>query len=147
GQTTEGAVRLRDRFRLSREVWLLLGLPWLLLLINCDWAVVDPLSGWLDPWIYTGFFLNLRHHLHLFPGTYYGSRLGWVIPGYVVHHAFSPVVANYILRLALFYGTILPLYFVLRETVHRRAALVGAMMMGCYTWFLFSIGWDYVDGP
>jgi hypothetical protein len=133
--------------KVDRGIWVLLGWPWLLLLLNPTWVVVASFGEWLDPWLYTGFFLNLRHHVHLFPGTYYGSRLSWVLPGYLVHHALGPVAANLVLRLLLFCGTLLCIYLVLRETVSRRAALVAALAMGCSTWFLASIGWDYIDGP
>jgi len=35
----------------------------------------------------------------LFYGVYYGSRLSWILPGFLVHSIFSPVVANCVLHL------------------------------------------------
>ena len=58
--------------------------------------------GYLDPWFYLGFFRNLvEFKRNLFPATYYGSRLSWILPGAAVHGLFPPVAANCILHLGV----------------------------------------------
>src|SRR5208283_5519114 len=58
--------------------------------------------GYLDPWFYLGFFRNLvEFKRNLFPATYYGSRLSWILPGAAVHGLFAPVAANCVLHLGV----------------------------------------------
>src|ERR1039457_4695182 len=45
--------------------------------------------GYIDPWFYFGFFRNLvEFKRNLFPGSSYGSRLAWILPGAAVHSLF-----------------------------------------------------------
>jgi hypothetical protein len=51
------------------------------------------------------------------------------------------------LHLLVFYGSILPLYLILKITVSRSAALLATTMMAFHSYFLWSVGWPYIDGP
>src|SRR5437016_818530 len=102
--------------------------------------------GYIDPWIYFGYFLRLRYHLRMFPHVYYGSRLPWILPGSVVYHLFPPSIAVYVLHGGLYYVAVISLYLILKNTVHQRAAVLTALLMGGHCFFLAAIGWDYVDG-
>jgi hypothetical protein len=138
------------RARLSRAdfgIFLILLLPWMLFSVGANW-ISDYVFGhpWIDDWIYVGFFLDLRKHLELFRGTYYGSRLSWILPGYIAYKLFQPRIADYILHVGVYYAAALPLYFTLKHMACRRAALVAALLMGGYGYFLWAVGWDYVDG-
>jgi hypothetical protein len=125
--------------------WTLLLLPLLVLCRNSN-SIFSTL-GYLDPWFYYGYFHNLALFKGpLFPGTYYGSRLSWILPGYVVNHIFSPLVANYVLHLAVFYVAVLSLYFILARTVNRSTALLTAIVFGIHPHLWSAIGWDYTDG-
>jgi len=126
------------------EILLLLLLPLLLLLINQIW-IFNP-NGTIDPWVYFGHFIRLKQYLIAFPDAYYGSRLSWILPGYLAYFLFSPLVANYVLHLGFYYLAILSLYFILKPSVGRRAAFLTSASMGSYAFFLLAIGWDYVDG-
>lgn len=129
------------------ELYLIGVLPLLLGLITDEWMYANPWAGLIDPWVYTGYMLNLPGHFQSFPGTYYGSRLAWLVPGYVAHYFLPLLAANLLLRLAVLYASAFSLYFILRETVRSRpAALLATMFMASYTYFLAAIGWDYVDG-
>lgn len=137
--------------RVDGGLYLIGVLPLLLGLITDEWvyadAWADASAGWKDSWVYTGYMLNLPGHLQTFPGTYYGSRLAWLVPGYLAHHLLHPLAANLILRLGLFYASAFSLYFILKETVRSRpAALLATIFMATYTYFLAAIGWDYIDG-
>jgi hypothetical protein len=46
---------------------LLLALPWLLIALNDSWTYLAPL-GYVDPYIYTGYFLGLKEYLDTFGG-------------------------------------------------------------------------------
>jgi hypothetical protein len=122
----------------------LLALPWLLVLINPSWLLTAP--GNIDPWIYFGFFGNLPDYLRVFGDTYYASRLAWIVPGALVHELMPPLAARYVLHVGVFYVALFAIHFTLRRTVGPRAALFASILIGCYTYFLRAMGWDYVDG-
>jgi hypothetical protein len=123
----------------------LAGLPFFLLVVNSNW-IFNP-AGSIDPWVYYGFFTHLRQFAtSLFPDTYYGSRLAWILPGYLVNQLLPPLAANYVLHVAFYYMAVFPLYSILRHAVGGRAALLGCILGGSYHYFLTAIGWDYVDG-
>ena len=87
-------------------IFILFLLPCFVLWRNSN-LVFTPV-GTIDPWGYYGFFRNLvSFKRDLFPGTYYGSRLSWVLLGYVVNKLFSPLVANYVLHLSVYYTALL----------------------------------------
>src|SRR5262245_5821725 len=120
--------------------------PLILLLVNNSWVFIPP-SG-IDPWVYTGYFLDLKHLLNAFPDAYYGSRLPWVLLGRIVHRLTpSPEVAQYTLRLILYEISTLSLFAVVHMLFENAlAATLAALVLGSSTFFLWAIGWDYVDG-
>lgn len=130
---------------------LTLAWPWVLLAINRSWIFLN--GSFVDSWIYFGFFQNLREYQTIYAsanstklGFYYDDRLSWILPGYLVYQLFPPLIANYILHIGLYYVVSLALYAILALVVHRRAAIVGTLLMGSYSYFLNAIGWDYIDG-
>lgn len=125
---------------------LLLALPLCLTLVEEDWIYTPALPGWLDPWVYLGYFLNLPQHLETFGGAYYGNRIGWVIPGFLVYSVLPALAANAVLHLSVFYSSVFSAYLALKQTLGQRVALLPVLVMGCYSYFLFAAGWDYPDG-
>ena len=126
------------------EILLLFLLPVLLMLINQVW--IFNRNGLIDPWVYFGYFIRLKQYLIAFPDAYYGSRLSWILPGHLAYSFFPPLVANYVLHLGFYYLATLSFYLILKPSVGRRAAFLASASMGCYSFFLLAIGWDYVDG-
>ena len=122
----------------------LLALPWLLVLINPTWLLTAP--GNIDPWIYFGFFRNLPDYLRAFGDTYYASRLAWIVPGALVYELVPSPAAKYVLHVGCYYVALFAIHFTVRRTAGPRAALFAAVLIGCYTYFLRAMGWDYVDG-
>src|SRR5262249_34743869 len=112
---------------------------------NSAWIFTGP--GWIDPWVYFGFFRHLVEYKSvLFPKLYYGSRLAWILPGYVAYHVFSPKVANLVLHFTFYYVAIFSLYALLKRATTSANALLVTVLLGSYSRFLAAIGWDYVDG-
>jgi 4-amino-4-deoxy-L-arabinose transferase-like glycosyltransferase len=126
----------------------LLALPWVILRFDTSWlfAYADSPIGFIDPWVYFGYFLDFAQHLRTFPGAYFSSRFSWIIPGALAYQLFRPLTAAYVLHVGFYWIALTSLYLVLKHTVSRRAALLSALLMGCHTYFLWAIGWDYVDG-
>ena len=124
------------------EILLLFLLPVLSILINQVWMFSNI---YVDPWMYFGYFIRLKQYLIAFP-FYYGTRLSWILPGYLLHSLFPPLIAHYILHLVLYYIAVFSLYLVLKPHVGKRGAFLASASMGCYSFFLMAVGWDYVDG-
>jgi hypothetical protein len=122
----------------------LLALPWLLLVLDSSW-LFTPIVG-IDPWIYFGYYHNLPDYIKTFDGLYYTTRLSVTIPGWLSYRLLPPLAANAVLHLGLYYLAVVSLYLILKTTVNRRAAFLGAAVMGCHYMFLWAVGWDYTDG-
>ncbi len=103
--------------------------------------------GYLDPWFYTGFFRNLvEFKRNLFPATYYGSRLAWILPGAALHGIFPPVVANCLLHLGVHTVATVSLFLTLKWVAGARRAFLGAMLFSVNPWLWSATGWDGIDG-
>ncbi len=101
----------------------------------------------VDAWVYLGFFRNLVNFKRdLFVSTYYGSRLSWILPGFLAHHIFPPTAAAFLLHLFVYVTAVCSFFYVLRVTAHTRAALLATLGFSSYAFFWAAVGWDYVDG-
>jgi hypothetical protein len=137
-----------SRTRIDPAFLLIAALPWAVLRFDQNWLfgyATSPL-GLIDPWVYFGFFLDLIPHIRAFKGAYFTTRLTWTVPGAIVYHFFPPVVATYVLHLTLFYASTIALYLILKMTVSRRAAVLAVLLMALHSYFLWSVGWPYMDG-
>ena len=124
----------------------LLALPLLLTAAIPDWMYSQTDS--IDPWIYHGFFRHLvAYTTTMFPQTYYGSRLGWIVPGYVAYQLFSPAVANAVLHLTYYGLAVCSLYWLVRSTAGTVNALFTTLAFGLYLPVIRAFGSDYVDPP
>ena len=130
---------LRDPF-----VYLIALLPALILPWNRGYIYTP--AGYLDPWIYYGYMRHLGAMKALFPNTYYGSRLSWILPGALVRSVLPSVPANYVLHLAVFFTAVFSLYWILKQALDARVAVLSAICMAVYPYFWSAVGGDYVDG-
>ena len=134
--------------RIDGGLLCVLTLPGLVVGLDTSWlfAYATSTAGYIDPWVYFGFFLDLTQHIRTFKGAYFTTRLSWTVPGAIVYHLFPPITATYVLHLGIFYAAILSLYAILKITVSRRAALLATVIMAFHSYFLISVGWPYIDG-
>lgn len=132
-------------FFLNPHIYLLLLLPLLCISVLKIWPSFD-MNGYIDPWFYLGYFLDLKTHLQTFPNTYYGSRLPWLLSGHFIYSFLKPITAFYVLSLIFYYLGVFALYFILKKTVGNRAALFTAILLGCYYYFMCEMGSHYSPG-
>jgi hypothetical protein len=122
----------------------------LLLPLIALWRRDDPLYSPLwqaDPWFYLGYFRDLvSFKRDLFPGYYYGSRLSWILPGYLAHRVLPPLFANALLHLGTHTVATASLFRILRPTAGVRAAFLSAILFSAHPWFWCATGWDHVNG-
>jgi hypothetical protein len=134
--------------RVDTGLLTILALPWVILRFDSTWLFAYAINpfGFIDPWVYFGYFLDLTQHLRTFKGAYFTTRLTWTVPGAIVYHLFPPLLATYVLHLTLFYAATISLYLILKITVSQRAAILATLLMAFHSYFLWSIGWPYIDG-
>jgi hypothetical protein len=103
----------------------------------------DP-PGWLDAFMYLGYFWHYTDHVPLFEEYYKASRLPWVLPGYVAHQLFDVVTASVVLNWLTLSGGGIALYLLLRDALHDRvvAAVMGVAWV-CVTPGHGVGGWNY----
>lgn len=118
-------------------------LPLVLLALDSNWIFSGP---YRDAWIYYGYYNNLGQYAGEFSGHYFSSRLSLILPGWVAHHLLPPLAANLVLHLALYWAATLSFYTFCRLHLDRGVALLATLGLGCYPFFLKSIGWNYSDG-
>ena len=116
------------------------------LILALDSTYIYTPAGSLDPWIYYGYMRHLKDMKILFPGTYYGSRLSWILPGALVRSLLPSVAANYVLHLTVFFVAVFSLYWILKKAFNARVAILSCICLASYPYFWGAIGWDYVDG-
>jgi hypothetical protein len=113
------------------------------------WATAAPLynpPGRVDPWLYTGFFVNFDWVYKAFWDTYYGARLPWVVPGYALHSLLPNHAAYFVLHAGFFFAGAFFAYFLVRRYVGHAGALVAyAFLIGTQLYY-DAQSWDYIDG-
>jgi hypothetical protein len=111
---------------------------------NADFAFDPP--GFLDSFVYFGYFWHYPEHLWVFDdnSNYKISRLPWVLPGYALHTLAGPVAAAYVMAFLTIAGGAAGLYLLLRDSLHDRTApgVVG-VAWACCTWGHGIGGWSY----
>jgi len=131
---------------MRRSLVLLLAIPLTLTVAVPDWMYSNP--SVIDAWVYNGFFRHLpTYATTMFPSTYYGTRLGWILPGYVAYHVFEPRTAAFVLHLTVYLLATGSMYGIVRDIAGSSRALFVAAAFGWYMPVVRALGSDYVDGP
>ena len=95
--------------------------------------------GYIDPWLYTGYFNNLTElNQNLGWNNYYISRISWIIPGYLVYRLPSTRVAYWVLHVSLCYTTLIFFYFFLKTRYGKSTAVVGFALLAANPLFLMA---------
>jgi hypothetical protein len=146
GKMLSGTTWAGLRSARNQHVVTLLMLP--ILLVWANYNIVFGLPEGVDNFVYSGFHLHLPEFLSSrFGDTYYASRIPWNALGYVAHRLLDTERALYAEHIFIFYVAAFSLYSAVSTIfANRSAAFAAAMLFGTNSWFLVSIGRDYVDG-
>lgn len=146
--TKQDNITIKEFGQKNIDVLFLIIWPWLLIAVNPTWIFQNSIN-YGDAWIYFGYFLNIPEHASYLGNDgsiwYYGSRLTWILPGYLLYRLLPALIANLSLHLLLFYTSIFSVYGTMKLLYDKRVGLFTSMCLGSYSYFLLSIGWDYVD--
>jgi hypothetical protein len=104
-------------------------------------------KGFLDTWVYTGYFTNFSYLLRHYGLTYYVSRLPWIIPGLLAYQVWPPVVANILLQALVVTVTAASLFWVIRWYYGSTPALLACIALITNLYFIYTIAWEYPDAP
>jgi hypothetical protein len=102
--------------------------------------------GWLDSYVYLGYFWHYPEHLWLFDdnSNYKISRLPWILPGAIAHRLLPPVAAAHVLAFCALASAAVALYLHLRDVIEdRHAAAFISVVLACCTWMHGPGGWYY----
>jgi hypothetical protein len=103
--------------------------------------------GYIDPWLYTGYFTHFPYLLHHFGVTYYVSRLPWIIPGLIVFKVATPASASVLLNALIVAASIASLYLIIFWHYGNLPAALACIALMTNPYFISAVSWDYPDGP
>jgi hypothetical protein len=113
------------------------------------WWTSAPLynpTGSIDPWLYTALFVNFEEIYKHFGGSYYASRLPWIVPGRITYSVLPVDAAYWVLHGLAFSGGVVALFVLVRRYLGLVAAIVGAATLALTPMYWNAHYWDYVDG-
>lgn len=119
--------------------------PAVLLAAGNDAFGFDP-PGYLDSFVYVGYFWHYPEHLWVFDdnNNYKISRLPWILPGYVLHALTGPIVASYLLAYVTLALGAVALFLLVKECLNDRgSAAIVSVAWACCTWGHGNGGWNY----
>jgi hypothetical protein len=100
--------------------------------------------GWLDPFMYLGYFWHYPEHLSLLENDYKASRLPWVLPGFAAHRLLGEIAGSYLLHWFTLTVGGTALYLLMRSTLRDRAvAAITALAWVSSTSAHGVGGWNY----
>ncbi len=88
----------------------------------------------IDAWIYTGYIQSLPNHLQNFPvqnfpRAYYGTRLTYLAPGYILQQIFGAEFGGLLLRFTFYLALVVFAYLFFRA---RRSVPLAAILAVCF---------------
>lgn len=104
-------------------------------------------TGYLDPWFYTGYFTHFSYLLRHDGITYYVSRLPWILPGWLMFRLAPPAAATVLLNALILASALTALFRIVDRRYGRWAAALACVALATNPYFIYSVSWDYPDGP
>lgn len=101
----------------------------------------------VDTFVYSGFIVSLPHHLQNFPDTYYGARLPWLLPGYILTRGFGAFFGLVLLNVLFSLAIGCSAYFWFYSLFGFRYGLLLGVLMICLPEVAFQATWNYVSLP
>jgi hypothetical protein len=137
---------MKDRRYVAFHLATILATPFLILAVQPNLFINPNTNANIDSWVYTGFFLSLPEHLARWSGTYYATRLSWILPGFAAHQLLPALLANYVLHLGFFYLLLFSVYALATSGMNRTTAFIVTLLVAWNPELLAAMSWDYVDG-
>ena len=102
--------------------------------------------GTIDTWLYTALWTNFAQTYEAFAGTYYVSRVPWIVPGYLLNAFFDARTAFVVLHATYFLAGGVLFYVLCRRWLGVVPAAMGYVgLIGSHMYFN-AHRWDYYEG-
>lgn len=127
------------------HIALIILLPIMLALINPNWIFNVNMA---DDYDYLGYQLYFPKFTDWYPSAdvYLIERMTVILPGYVIRQIVSPVLANFMIHLGVYYAVMFSAYGILNLLYNAKVAIIITLLMGQYPLIMRATGWDYPDG-
>ena len=102
--------------------------------------------GTIDPWLYTALWTNFDQIYGAFSGTYYISRVPWIVPGYALNGVFGARTAFLVLHAAFFLGGGVLFYVLCRRWLGVAAGAIAYVALVGSQMYFNAHRWDYQEG-
>lgn len=102
--------------------------------------------GWIDGWLYTGYFMDYSAMKTAFPQRSMGDLLPLLLPGKIFYSLFSPLAANILFKLVKFVLTGCLVFSFLKTESSRRSAYAGTIVLMLSYQAIEALRSDYTDG-
>ena len=143
---TIDAARFRARGRVAEGACLALAtLACAAMYVATDAPLYNPV-GTIDPWLYTALWTNFDQIYHYFVGTYYASRLPWIVPGYALNLLFDQQTAYFVIHIAFFFAGAILFYSLCRRWFGLVPALIAYIGLTGNQMYFNEHRWDYETG-
>lgn len=109
--------------------------------------VIYPPVGYIDPWIYTGYFSNFAYLLSAGGLTYYVSRLPWILPGRLVFGIAGAQAGSLLLCAGTVTLGAVSLYWMVRWYYGVAPAALAAIAWCTNPYVMAAAVWQFPDGP
>jgi hypothetical protein len=116
-------------------------------LFGLYWLLGFPIyndAAWLDPWYYTGLWINYDFLRPAYHGAYYVTRIPWIAPGRVVFALLPPTAAYLVIHIIFALLAAFCLYFLFRRFLGVTPALAGIVGAGLNPLVYHALYRDYV---
>jgi hypothetical protein len=100
----------------------------------------------IDPWLYTALWTNFDQTYQTYAGTYYVSRVPWIVPGLIMNDVFDARTASLILHGAFFLVGGGLFYALCRRYLGSVAATLGYVALIANGMYFAAHRWDYQEG-
>jgi hypothetical protein len=106
----------------------------------------DANLGWVDAWYYVSFGFRLPEKLQNYWFMYQSERLAWTLPAYLANMIAPPLAAHYLFKTVFLVVSLVFFFGALRQTCSLKTSAFVTALAGLYSFFLHSLGANYVDG-
>jgi hypothetical protein len=104
-------------------------------------------AGYIDPWLYTGYFTHFTYLVQHYGLNYYVSRLPWILPGLAVFQVATPAAASVILNALILACCMTALWLIITWHYGKLPAALACIALITNPFLMSAVSWDYPDGP
>lgn len=119
------------------------GVSWIV--INPEAFLVRP-ELWLDTWIYLGYANFGKIQYEMFPSTYYGSRLSYILPVHILKTFLGIESGLRIYKFSIFLSSIMSVWYIGKIISNSLNGFLAGLILFFYTAYYTEFFYDHPTG-